>query len=487
MTFNQEQWIKENDPSGLWQAFHEITLIPRCSKNEKAIRDYLIEIAKKEFLEYKMDDFGNLLVLVPATNSEIKETRVIQGHLDMVCEKNESTRFDFNTQPIPWIVKGDLLLSEDTTLGSDNGIAVAAAMVLMRDQSIPHGPLELLFTLEEEIGLNGADAIPDNWLLGTAMLNLDSEEEGKVCIGCAGGVEQLVSIPIEIESIQPATLVYFNIKNAKGGHSGVNINDNRANPIILAGRILHQLQSTFDFKIVSAEGGSRRNALARECNFLLAVSGEEKAFRQELSALYQQIYDNEWKNAEPGMELLLESQQPQANLKSLTKASTSAILDLILALPHGVIRMSPDMDNLVETSSNFALLQVREKECYFHFLHRSSVDTGMDYCLKKVESTVRSYQAEIEEQGYYPGWKPDPESKLLKKAKQAYRQSRGKDPEIIAMHAGLECGIIGKKYPEMEMISIGPDIFFPHAPGESVSVSSVDKFWDYLCELLNQV
>jgi dipeptidase D len=488
MTFNQEQWIKENDPSGFWQAFHEITQIPRCSKNEMAVRDFMIRLAEEEQLEHKMDEFGNLLIYVPATNPDINKTTVIQGHLDMVCEKNDSTQFDFHTQPIPWIVKGDMMLSEETTLGADNGIAIAAAMVLMRDRSIPHGKLELLFTLEEEIGLFGAAAVPENWLTGSYLLNLDSEEEGKLCIGCAGGVEQLVTVPIEIESIpENATLVYLNIKHAKGGHSGVNINNNRANPMILAGRTLHQLQSGYDFRIISAEGGSRRNALARECSFLVALSEKEQDFQNEIKELYQQIYDIEWKTAEPEMELSLNSQQPETDLQGLTKASTTQILDAILAVPHGVVRMSPDMENLVETSSNFALLQIREKECYFHFLHRSSVDTGMTYCLKKTESVFRSYQAAIEEQGYYPGWKPDPESQLLKKARQAYFQANGKDPEIIAMHAGLECGIIGKKYPEMEMISIGPDIFFPHAPGESVSVSSTKRFWEYLCELLNQI
>jgi len=472
-------FVSELAPKELWQHFDKILTIPRGSKNEKQMANYVIETAQRNGLDFKQDSVGNIVVRKPGVSGhESAPTVILQSHLDMVNEKNADVDHDFDKDPIKPRQEGDYLYATGTTLGSDNGIGVAAALAVMESKSIQHGPMEFLFTIDEETGLTGAGNLAEDMLEGRILINMDTEEEGALYVGCAGGAGINLNVNLKYESI-PSGYIGFSIKLAglKGGHSGVDIHLQRGNATKLLSRALFAASEKIDFKLASIEGGNMHNAIPREAFAKVAVAEKSKAeFEKALKAEVEAI-KAEFKPVEPGMALSLEPVSVESAFDSQTQVT---ILNLLNALPHGVLSMSYDIPDLVETSSNLATVKISESKMVIHVSNRSSVDSAIDAIQKRIKSLGLLAGAEVEELEGYPGWKPNLDSKVLKVAKEVHQEKLGSEPEIKAVHAGLECGIIGEKYPGMDMVSFGPQIEFPHSPDERVKIKSVDDFYKLL-------
>ncbi len=472
-------FVSELEPRELWEPFDEILTIPRGSKNEQQMVDYIIEVAKKYNLNFKQDDVGNVVVQKPATTGhESAPTIVLQSHLDMVNEKNSDVEHDFTKDPIKPRQEGEYLYATGTTLGSDNGIGVAAALAVMGSTTIQHGPIELLFTIDEETGLTGAGNLASNMLEGRILINMDTEEEGALYVGCAGGAGINFKINLSFESV-PTGHVGLEVKLAglKGGHSGVDIHLQRGNATKLLTRALFAVGEKVEFKLASILGGNMHNAIPREAFAKVAVAENSRAaFENELKSQVEAI-KAEFLSAEPTMALSIN----ESTLDSIYDTKTQAsLLNLINTLPHGVMSMSYDIPDLVETSSNLASIKISDEKMVIHISNRSSVDSAILAIQQRVKSMGLLAGVEVEELDGYPGWKPDLNSKVLKIAKEIHQEKLGSTPEIKAIHAGLECGIIGEKYPGMDMVSFGPQIEFPHSPDERVKIKSVGEFYQLL-------
>lgn len=472
-------FVSELEPKELWGHFDKILTIPRGSKNEQQMVDYIIEVAKKYNLNFKQDEVGNIVVQKPGTpGHESAATIILQSHLDMVNEKNSDVEHDFSKDPIKPRQEGEYLNATGTTLGSDNGIGVAAALAVMASNTIQHGPVELLFTIDEETGLTGAGDLASDMLEGRILINMDTEEEGALYVGCAGGAGINLKINLNYESI-PAGHVGLEVTLAglKGGHSGVDVHLQRGNATKLLSRALFAVGEKVEFKLASILGGNMHNAIPREAFAKIAVAENSKtAFENELKSQGDAI-KAEFLFAEPTMALSVNDSAVNSVYNTQTQAS---VLNLINALPHGVLAMSYDIPDLVETSSNLASVKISGNEMVIHISNRSSVDSAIDAIQKRVKSIGLLGGAEVEELEGYPGWKPDLNSKVLQVAKEIHEGKLGSTPEIKAIHAGLECGIIGEKYPSMDMVSFGPQIEFPHSPDERVKIKSVGEFYQLL-------
>lgn len=474
-------------PEGLWRNFQKLTQIPRPSKKEEKVIQFMKEFGENLGLKTIVDEVGNVIIKKPATHGmENRKGVVMQGHLDMVPQANSDRNFNFDTDPIETIIDGEWVKANGTTLGSDNGMGVAAAMAILESKTIEHGPLEALFTIDEETGMTGAFELKPGILDGDILLNMDSEDEGELYVGCAGGINA-TSI-LKYDEVAPESDVAafkVHVSGMKGGHSGIDIPLYRANANKIIFRLMKKATRDFGLKIANLEGGSLRNAIPREAVAVVTVNkASQKAFVDFVAEIEKTI-KKEYATADPGLKITCSSVEVPA--KVMECAAQKKFIDAIYACPNGVVRMSSDMEGLVETSTNLAIVTIKNGEAKALSLLRSSVDSAKHDLAETVVSVFDLAGAVTQLDGDYPGWKPNPDSAILREMKEIYSKKFGKVPEIKAIHAGLECGLLGGVYPNWDMISFGPTIRFPHSPDEKVNIPSVQKFWDFLVETLKHV
>lgn len=480
-------FVSDLEPRALWGHFDQILRIPRPSKGEEGMRRYVLSVAGRSGLETRQDEAGNLVVSKPGSKGhENAAATVLQSHLDMVQEKNSDVAFDFSKDAIRPVRDGDYLTAEGTTLGSDNGIGVAAMLALAEAGGLAHGPLELLFTVDEESGLTGAAQLSGDLLTGRRLLNLDSEEEGSVYVGCAGGVNVRLELPVESAPGRGSeTALSVAVSGFKGGHSGVDIHLQRGNAVQLLGRALLRARERAPFRLGSFGGGSAHNAIPREAKALLVCAERDReAIADTLQEEFAAIA-SEYREVEPGARIEVEG--ARAPGKAWDGASSDRALRLVAALPHGVQAMSHDLEDLVETSANLATVAPAGGGLELLVSIRSSVDSAKRALARKVEALAALAGATASRDGDYPGWKPNMASELLRAVRRIHERELGREPEVKAIHAGLETGIIGEKYPGTDMISFGPQIEFPHSPDERVLIPSVERFWRLLTATLREL
>lgn len=474
-------------PSGLWKNFYDLTQIPRPSKHEEKVRDFVVAFGKKLGLETIVDETGNVIIRKPATPGMEKLKGVIlQGHLDMVPQKNTGVAHDFEKDPIDAWIDGEWVKARNTTLGADNGMGVAAAMSILEAKDIPHGPVEALFTIDEETGMTGAFGLKPGLLKGDILINMDSEDEGELYIGCAGGTNANVVMKYR-ETPVPAGMeaIKISVTGLKGGHSGVDIHLGRGNSNKIAARLLFEASEQFGLMLADFDGGSLRNAIPREAFLTVLVpAGKKNDFISYVASL-ETIVRKELSAVEPDLKIELAPVQAPAFV--FDPDGQKNLIRALYGCPNGVIRMSNEMHGLVETSINMALVKTGKEEVRIQCLLRSSVDSAKTDLEHMVQCVFEACGASVMFDGQYPGWKPNPESAILKTMLQVYENHFGKVPEIRAIHAGLECGILGGAYPHWDMISFGPTIRFPHSPDEKVNIATVQKFWDFLLETLKNI
>lgn len=474
-------------PIALWKHFEAICQIPHPSKHEEKIIEHVVNWAKELKLKTHVDKVGNVIIYKPATpGMEDRKGIILQAHLDMVPQKNNDTVHDFNKDPLKPYIDGEWVKAKGTTLGADNGIGMAAAMAVLEDKNLTHGPIEVLLTVDEETGMTGAFGISGGLLNGDILMNLDSEDEGELCVGCAGGTNANIKFHYSEESVPTDVETYkLIVKGLKGGHSGVDIALERANSNKIINRILLHGFKHYELRIANIDGGSLRNAIPRESMAVITLPinkvQEFKNFVKEFTS----IVTNEYKGVETDLIILVEPTEKPAFL--IDKVTTFNLLNAIYATPNGVIRDSQDMKGLVETSTNLAIVKSHDKEIHIQCLLRSSVDSAKDDLEMMFTAVYTLAKAEIVLNGKYPGWKPNMDSPILKKMIIAYEKQFGNKPHVAAVHAGLECGLLGGVYKNWDMISFGPTICFPHSPDEKVNIPSVEKFWAFLIETLKNI
>lgn len=480
-------FVSELKPQALWAHFDHILTIPRASKDEGRMREYVIEVAERNGLEYEVDAAGNTAVRKPsAPGRESVPVTILQAHLDMVQEKNSGVALDFDKDAIEPSLEGEYLTANGTTLGSDNGVGVAAMLAIEEDPDLSHGPLELVFTVDEETGLTGAASLEPGMLSGRRLLNLDSEEEGVITIGCAGGADSHLRLPIAEEAgPEGATVLSIRVSGLRGGHSGVDIHLQRGNAIRLLARALYAISLEEPFQLVSFAGGNAHNAIPREASatVILKEAAAADRFRARL-ATDAEAMQNEFRTVDPGLNFEVVDAGPVES--AMDSASTLRALGFIASLPHGVMSMSYDIPGLVETSTNLATVTSKDGGLDILLSSRSSVDSALAALRQRIRAVASLVQADVVEGDGYPGWQPDVDSPLLATVKSVYTEIMG-EPEVGAVHAGLECGIIGEKIAGMDMVSFGPQIEFPHSPDERVHIESVDKFYSVLCAVLERL
>ena len=474
------------EPKLLWDHFAALAAIPRGSKNEAAASAHVVAVAARLGLPAKVDSVGNVVISKPGTKGlETKPVLVLQGHLDMVCEKNSGTAHDFTKDPIQLVVDGDVVKANGTTLGADNGIGCAAALALLESKDVAHPPLECLFTIDEETGMTGANVLAPGFVTGRRMLNLDTEEEGAVYVGCAGGVDTLAATKVARTKPSAALSPYrISVTGLRGGHSGCDIHEGRVNALKVLARAVSAAEPC-GFAVATLDGGSKRNAIARE-GF---VSGwldpvKEPEVKAALAKLEADVRSEAGRFDYPvnvGIERVDAAPEPIAD------ADMRRIVAFLHAAPHGVLGWSPDIPNLVQTSTNLAIVETKDDVVSFATSQRSSVESAKKDAGRMMAASMELAGLEVTQGDGYPGWKPNVSSPLLGVAKEVHAGLFGKEPEVKAIHAGLECGIIGEKYPGMDTISFGPTIRNAHSPDECVSIPSVKNFWTYLTTLLPKV
>lgn len=472
-------------PQGVFHYFAEICKVPRPSKKEEKIIAYLQAFGKKHNLETLTDEVGNVLIKKPATpGMENRKTIVLQSHVDMVCEKNNDVQHDFLNDPIETEIDGEWLKAKGTTLGADNGIGVATELAILADDTIAHGPLECLFTIDEETGLTGAFALKEGFMNGDILLNLDSEDEGELFIGCAGGIDTVAQFAYQEVDV-PAG--YFcckvQVKGLKGGHSGGDIHLGRGNANKILNRFLSQTLKKYDMYLCEIDGGNLRNAIAREAHAVIALPEADKhAVRADLNIFAAEV-QAEYNVTDPDLQLLMESEAPRA--KAIDKDTTKRLLQAIYAVPHGVYAMSQDIPGLVETSTNMASVKMKPGNIIrIETSQRSSTASSKQDMNTMVRTVFEMAGAEVSSGEGYPGWKPNPHSEILEIATASYKRLFGVDAKVKAIHAGLECGLFLDKYPTLDMISFGPTLQGVHSPDERMLIPTVQKFWDHLLDIL---
>ncbi len=476
------------EPKELWKHFEKIISIPHGSGNEEQLGEYFLSFAKSKGLEAEKDTNGNVVIRVPATDGHEKApTVVLQGHMDMVCEKNSDVDHDFLKDPIKVKFDGDWLAAQGTTLGADNGIGLAAALATIEAADVVHGPLEILATVDEEVGLTGAGKLAAGFLKGKTMLNLDSEELGAVYIGCAGGGDSTTRLPVSMVDAPAGTKAYqLKVTGLRGGHSGIDIHEQRGNAIKIIARLLAKAMRTQPCHLAGINGGNKRNAIPREAVAQLMVLETEiddlsKLLEDELERIHGELGGRE-----KDLALVLEPTEETYG-KVMDETSQTTLLRLLLAVPHGVEAMNYDIEGLVETSNNLATITTGGNEAVIGTSTRSSIATALQALRDRISSVGELAAAAVEENEPYPGWKPNLDSEALSIVKSVHKREFGKEPEMKAIHAGLECGIIGEKFPGMDMVSFGPWIEHPHSPEERVNVPSVESFWKLLKAVLREL
>jgi len=470
--------------------FEEISKIPRCSKKEDKIVNYLIEWSKEHGFDYKIDDVQNLLIRVPASpGRENSPVVVIQGHLDMVCEKTPDSDHDFTRDPIRLVYDGEWLTADRTTLGADNGIAIAMAMTAALDKELVHPPMELLFTVDEETGLTGANALAPGFIEGKLLINVDSEDEGVFTVGCAGGINTNLTLPVDQVS-RPSGFGTYTLKagGMKGGHSGIDIALEKANAIkVLARTLTSVVDAGHEVYLTDIKGGSAHNAIPRDAEAELLVKESDLDKVKAMVADDEQTIRFEHSSTDPDLSITLGTADESSTGKAVEPAGIKKLCDFILAIPHGVFAMSADIDDLVETSNNLANIKLEDGKIRILTSQRSSLVSRLNTLTNSIEAIARLAGGEGKSGDGYPPWEPNLDSPLLDKSVKLYEKMFSKKPVVEVIHAGLECGIIGDKNPGMDMISIGPTLKFPHSPDEKIHVGTVGQVWDFMAGLLSEL
>ena len=477
--------MKTLEPSLVWNFFHDITQIPRPSKREERMIAYLKNFSKDNNLICKSDAAGNVLICKAATPGfEDSKTLVLQAHIDMVCEKNSDVDFNFETDAIQTYIEDDWVKAKGTTLGGDNGIGMAMMLALLASDDISHPALECLFTVDEETGLTGAFALEKNFLTGQTLINLDSEDDGEIFVGCAGGIDTTAKLSYTNDKCPEGYFAFsIKVKGLTGGHSGDDINKGRGNANKILNRYLWKINKTTDLRLSKIDGGNLRNAIPREAQATVCVPYAEKENVRVLLNHYIAELEIELGDVEPKMQILLESEILPESV--IDKKTSNALLNVLYACPHGVKAMSRDMPNMVETSTNLASIKMTEnQEIVITTSQRSSVESSKYDIANQVEAVLLLSGATVSHGDGYPGWKPNLKSDVLKIAQESYKTLFHSEPNIRAIHAGLECGLFLEKYPNLDMISIGPQMYGVHSPDERLSISSTQKCWEWLVEIL---
>lgn len=479
--------LSELEPQPLFNYFEQICGVPRPSKNEEKIRRFLLDFAKANGLEAKTDTAGNVLIRKPAAPGREKAPAVIlQTHIDMVCEKNTGKVFDFNNNAIEPRITGGWVKASGTTLGADCGIGMAAQLAVLDSETIKHGPVECLFTVDEETGLTGASAIEPGFVTGSVLLNLDSEDEGEIVIGCAGGIDTTAAFAFEKETVPGNhTALKLSVTGLLGGHSGVDIDKSRGNANKIITRFLWKAMHDFEIRIAELNGGNLRNAIAREAFALVTVPGGEK---EEFLAAFENYSAKtgfEFQNTEPGLKL--EAEEIAAPGFVIDKAAQRSLIFALNACPHGVLETSSRMKGMVETSTNLASVKSSGNAIHVTTSQRSEIESRKQMAAEMVESVFKLAGAAVEHSDGYPAWTPDTGSGLLKTAAGSYEKLFGVKPTVNTIHAGLECGLFLEKYPYLDMVSFGPTIEGAHSPDERVDIHSTGKFWKHLVDILETI
>ena len=473
-------------PELLWKWFDQICAIPHPSHHEDTLANFIVNWAKEKHFFAERDEAGNVLIRKPATvGMENRTPVVLQAHLDMVPQANEGNPHDFTKDPIRPYIDGDWVKAKGTTLGSDNGIGLASTLAVLESDNIAHPPLEVLLTMTEETGMDGALHLRRNWLQSDILINTDTEEVGEIYIGCAGGINANLSIPIQWENNTFEQSIQLTLKGLRGGHSGCDIHTGRANAIKVMARVLAKLpQNTSPFQLAEIRGGSIRNAIPREAVAILVFNGEPHAFESEIEKL-NILLKEELFIAEPNLKLFLESSEKPQSI--FTLESTEKVIHLLNALPNGVIRNSDVIKNVVESSLSIGVLKTEDHSVKGTILVRSLIESGKDYVTELLTSVANLAGAKTEFSAPYPGWKPVNDSSILNLTQKHYAAVLGKQPDIKVIHAGLECGLLKEHYPNIEMISLGPTIRNAHSPDEKVQISTVTTYWNVLVNVLADI
>ncbi|NLZ34424.1 aminoacyl-histidine dipeptidase [Clostridium isatidis] len=480
--------LQNLEPKKVFEYFEEISQIPRGSGNEKQISDYLVSIAKKLNLEVTQDEALNVIIKKPGTKGyENSPTVIIQGHMDMVCEKNKGVNHDFEKDPIKLRIIDDMIYATDTTLGADNGIAVAYALALLASTDIPHPPLEVLLTTDEETGMSGAMAVSREHLKGKLLINLDNEEEGDFLVSCSGGIRSKFEFSADLEKRADNTsLLDISISGLKGGHSGMDIIKERGNSNKLLGRVLKNLLAEVDFRLVSLNGGSKDNAIPREADALIVINESDLDKVKELVNKWQEIFFNELKTQDPGVKVKV-SEVKEEITEIFTKDSTEKAVNLLYLIPNGIDTKSPTIKDLVQSSTNLGVVRTENNKVHYDSAIRSSVESLKEEIVLRSKTIADIIGCKFNTTANYPGWEYNPDSKLRELCLDVYKRMYGKDGNIVAIHAGVECGLFNEKLGGLDMISFGPDLFDVHTPEEHMSIKSVQNVWEYLKEVLKEL
>jgi len=474
------------EPHEIWEHFEALAAIPRPSTKEAAARNHVLKLAAKFGLEATVDEAGNVVVRKAAyPGREGAPVTALQGHLDMVCEKNEGTNFNFDTDGIKIVRKEDWLYADGTTLGSDNGVGVAAALAVMESKTIKHGPMEFVFTVEEETTLGGATAFKAGVLKARYLLNLDNEEKGTLCIGCAGGLNTRARRKVSFQLAGAGAGYRVKVSGLKGGHSGVDIHLGRGNAIRILGGVLQRLIEALPVDVADLKGGSAHNAIPREASAILVSDAANEAKLKSIVAQYAEDIRTDLGAFDPDLQITVESAERPRQV--IASADAKKAVDLIASLHHGVLAMSPDVPGLVQDSTNVATVALKDGVVEIVTSQRSAIEGSKEIAKRLVATSCRLAGFDVEHSASYPGWKPEPNSDIVRKSKAVFEEMYGSTPNLIAMHAGLETGVLGVNYPEMQMISFGPQIEHPHSPAERVQISSVAEFWKYLIAVLEEL
>lgn len=481
------QEIRNLEPKALWNKFADLNQVPRPSKKEDKVIEFMKDFGKSLGLETFEDEIRNVIIRKPATpGMENRKGIVLQGHLDMVCQKNNSTEFDFDTQGIDMYVDGDWVRARGTTLGADNGLGVATIMAILESKDIPHPAIDALFTIDEETGMTGALNLKGGVLQGEILLNLDTEEDDEIDIGCAGGIDVTATRAYKLEDVPEGSVGYsINVRGLNGGHSGMDINKGLGNANKIMNRLLFDGFENFGLQVAEINGGSLRNAIPRESVAQVIVAGMyDEAFVFDMQEIINDI-KAEYRTMEPNLTIDINKTDLPAQVMDL--GVQEGLLRALYAAHNGVYRMSPDMADLVETSNNVARVIVKEGQITVQCLTRSSVESSKFDLANALRSAFELMGCEVNYSGSYPGWTPNVNSPILKVLTDIYQKQNGEAPKVVACHAGLECGILGTNYPGMDMISFGPTIHGAHSPDERASISSSQKFWKFVLEILQNI
>lgn len=472
------------EPQIIWKNFSKLNAVPRPSKKEEKVIAFIKDFGENLGLETTVDEVGNVIIKKPATaGMENRKSIVMQSHLDMVCQKNNDVNFDFETQGIQMEVDGDWVKAKGTTLGADNGLGVATIMSILESSDIPHPDLEALFTIDEETGMTGALGLKPGQLTGQILLNLDTEEDDEIDIGCAGGIDVTLSQNYPTEATK-GQILRIEVKGLQGGHSGMDIHKGFGNANIILGRILYKALENQNVQLISIDGGSLRNAIPREAVALISVRNANEFIETVTGGIKKEILE-EFASIEAGLQINIEISTTSE--KGLSEEDSKKIVLVLKSLHNGVYRMSPDVQDLVESSNNVARVELKDGGLKILNLSRSSVDSSKDSVAEQLKSVSELAGMNVEFSGSYPGWKPKPGSEIVQLMEKIYTEKFAEKPHVVACHAGLECGIIGANYPEMEMVSYGPTIRGAHSPDEKANISSTQKFWAFTKDILANI